>query len=97
MAAGLPTKPWAWSDRPPVRVRYTGVVTQTLEAALAELAKLPAEEQDRVARWLLEELRDEEQWDRQFAASQDALSKLAAEALADHAAGRTTPLDPDKL
>jgi hypothetical protein len=78
-------------------VRYTGVVTQALEAALAELAKLPPEEQDRVGRWLLEELRDEKRWDRQFRGSQDALSRLGAEALADHAAGRTTPLDPDKL
>jgi len=83
-------------DRP-VSIRYTDVVTQVLEAALAELAKLPPEEQDRVGRWLLEELRDEEQWDRQFRNSQDALSKLGAEALADLAAGRTTPLDPDKL
>jgi hypothetical protein len=78
-------------------VRYTGVVTQVLEAALAELAKLPPEEQDRVGRWLLEELRDQEQWDRRFRCSQDALSKLGAEALADHAAGRSTPLDPEKL
>lgn len=82
---------------PSIAVRYTGVVTQTLEEALEKLAKLPAEEQDRVARWLLEELRDEEHWDRQFAASQDALSKLKAEAEADHAAGRTTLLDPDEL
>ena len=72
-------------------------MTQVLEAALAELAKLPADEQDRIGRWLLEELRDEEQWDRQFRGSQDALSKLGAEALADHVAGRTTPLNPDKL
>jgi hypothetical protein len=79
------------------RVRYTGVVTQLLEAALARLAKLPPDEQDRVGRWLLEELRDEELWDRQFSTSQDILSKLAAEALSEHAAGRTTPLDPDKL
>jgi hypothetical protein len=61
------------------------------------LAKLSPEEQERVGRWLLEELRDEEHWDRQFTTSQDALSKLGAEAVADHAAGRTTPLDPDKL
>jgi hypothetical protein len=81
----------------PMAVRYTGVVTQVLEAALAALAKLPPEEQDRVGRWLLEELRDEEQWDRRFRGSQDALSKLGAEALADHAAGRTTPLDPEQL
>ena len=80
-----------------IAVRYTGVVTQTLEAALAKLSRLPPEEQDRFGRWLLEELRDEEHWDRQFTTSQDALSKLGAEALADRAAGRTTPLDPDKL
>jgi hypothetical protein len=58
---------------------------------------LPPDEQDRVGNWLLEELRDEEHWNRQFASSQDALSKLAAEALAEHAAGRATPLDPEKL
>jgi hypothetical protein len=81
----------------PVALRYTDLLTRTLDAAIAKLAKLPPEEQDRVGRWLLEELRDEENWDRRFAASQDALSKLGAEALAEHTAGRTTPLDLDKL
>ena len=64
---------------------------------MAKLATLPPEEQDRVGNWLLEELQDEEDWNRQFAASQDALSKLSSEALAEHAAGRTTPLDPEKM
>ena len=64
---------------------------------MAKLAILPPDEQDRVGRWLLDELRDEDHWARQFAASQDILSKLAAEARADLAAGRTTPLDPEKL
>jgi hypothetical protein len=72
-------------------------MTRALDAAIAKLATLPPEEQDRVGNWLLEELRDEEHWSHRFAASQDALSKLAAEALADDAAGRTTPLDPEKL
>lgn len=72
-------------------------MTQALDAAIAKLATLPPDEQDRVARWLLDELRDEEHWARQFRASQDALSKLAAEARADRAAGRTTELDPEKL
>ena len=40
---------------------------------------------------------DEQQWDEQFAASQDVLATLAAEALADFNAGRTEPLDPDRL
>ncbi|HET9363222.1 MAG TPA: hypothetical protein VFO58_25915 [Vicinamibacterales bacterium] len=72
-------------------------MTRMLEAAIAKLATLPPDEQDRVGRWLLDELRDEDHWARQFAVSQDILSKLAAEARADLAAGRTTPLDPEKL
>lgn len=72
-------------------------MTRALDAAIAKLSELPAEEQDRIARWLLDELGDEELWARQFATSQDALSKLAAEARAERAAGRATELDPDKL
>ena len=72
-------------------------MTRAMDAAVAKLASLPADEQDRIAQWLLDELRDEEHWARQFSASQDALSKLAAEARADRAADRATELDPDKL
>ena len=72
-------------------------MTRALDAAIAKLATLSAEEQDRIAQWLLDELRDDEHWTRQFATSQDALSSLAAEARAERAAGRATELDPDKL
>ena len=72
-------------------------MTRALDAAIARLATLPADEQDRIAQWLLDELRDEEHWARQFSASQEILGKLAAEAQADRAAGRATELDPDKL
>jgi hypothetical protein len=40
---------------------------------------------------------DEARWTQQFEESQDLLADLANEALADHAAGRTVPLDPEKL
>jgi len=73
------------------------MMTRVLDDALAKISALPPEEQDRIARWLLDELEDEERWDRQFSTSQDALSKLAEEARADRAAGRTTELDPDRL
>jgi hypothetical protein len=72
-------------------------MTRALDAAIAKLAGLPAEEQDRIARWRLAELGDEELRARQFATPQDAPSRLAAEARADVAAGRATELDPDKL
>ncbi len=81
----------------PVVIRYTRHMTPTLDAAIAKLATLPPEEQDRVGRWLLDELRDDEQWTRQFETSQDALTKLGAEARTDRAAGKTTELDPEKL
>jgi hypothetical protein len=72
-------------------------MTRALDAVIAKLASLPSEEQDRIAQWLLDELRDEEHWTRQFSTSQDALSKLAAEARAERAAGRATELDSGKL
>ena len=71
-------------------------MTSALEAAIAKLAALPPDEQDRVGRWLLHELADE-QWVRSFEASQDLLGKLAAEARADRGAGRVTDVDPDRL
>jgi hypothetical protein len=72
-------------------------MTRALDAAIARLASLPADEQDRIAQWLLDELRDEEHWARQFSASQGTLSKLASEARAERTAGKTTELDPDQL
>jgi hypothetical protein len=73
------------------------MMTRALDDAIAKISALPEEEQERVARWLLDELEDEEHWDRQFSGSQDALKKLADEARAERAAGRTSKLDPDRL
>ncbi|HTF13554.1 MAG TPA: hypothetical protein VK643_02715 [Burkholderiales bacterium] len=67
-------------------------MTQLLEKALNEVAKLPASEQDAVAAILLEELASERRWAESFARSQDSLAKLAEQALAEYAAGRTKPL-----
>ena len=50
-----------------------------------------------LADWVLAELRSEEKWDRLFANSQEALSKLASEALAEHRRGQTQELNPDRL
>ena len=72
-------------------------MTQTLDAAIAKLATLPADEQDRVGQWLLDELLDDEHWARQFRVSQDQLSTLAAEARTDSAMGRATTLEPEQL
>ncbi len=67
-------------------------MTQLLEKALSQVAKLPASEQDAVAAIVMEELASEQRWTDSFAKSQDLVAKLAEKALADHAAGRTKPL-----
>ena len=67
-------------------------MTLLLEKALKEVAKLPASDQDAVAAILLEELASERRWSESFAKSQDSLAKLAEQALAEYAAGRTKPL-----
>ena len=72
-------------------------MTKLLERALEAVAKLPDSEQDAVAEWLLNELESEREWTKSFAESEDALSRLADEALAEHAKGTTEPLEPDKL
>ena len=72
-------------------------MTKLLEKAFAEAAKLPAEEQDALATAVLSEIESERRWERLFAQSDEMLSELAEEALAEHGAGGTKPLNPDRL
>jgi hypothetical protein len=46
---------------------------------------------------LLEELASERRWEDLFTGSHDLLGDLADQALAEHRAGRTEKLDPEKL
>ena len=68
-------------------------MTQLLERAFTEAAKLPEPEQDAMASLLLAELESEQRWSRSFAASQNELAQLADEALREFSAGETLPLD----
>ena len=72
-------------------------MTKALERAFREASKLPEPEQDALAEAIRAEIRAEEEWDKAFAGSQDELERLADEALADHRAGDTKGLDPDKM
>lgn len=72
-------------------------MTELLEQAIARLKTLPAGEQNAIAAMILEELEDEIRWDTAFAKSQDALAKLAGEAMAEYRAGKTQELDPETL
>ncbi|HKS22585.1 MAG TPA: hypothetical protein VJZ76_07295 [Thermoanaerobaculia bacterium] len=68
-----------------------------LDRVMAEAAKLPEEEQEAFAAFMLAELESERRWDELFARSQDLLSRMADEARREYRAGLTEPLDPDKL
>jgi hypothetical protein len=68
-------------------------MTELLEKAFAEASKLPQEAQDMLAKMLLDDLAAEEKWDETFARTQDELTLLADEALAEYRGGRTKELE----
>jgi hypothetical protein len=68
-----------------------------LEKVISETAKLPNEEQEAFAAFMLAELESERRWDELFANSQDLLARMAQEAREEYRAGLTEPLDPEKL
>jgi macrodomain Ter protein organizer (MatP/YcbG family) len=74
-------------------------LNQLLKEAFEKAAQLPEDEQEKFARFLLAELESEWKWDELFAHpdSDDLLTRLADEALADHRAGKTTALDLQDL
>ncbi|MDO8749698.1 MAG: hypothetical protein Q7K03_00930 [Dehalococcoidia bacterium] len=72
-------------------------MTTLLEEVFARVARLPEEEQDAIARWLMEELASEHKWESLLAGSQDKLTSLADQALSDYRQGWTSQLDPKAL
>jgi hypothetical protein len=70
-------------------------MTDLLQRAYNEAAKLPPEEQDELARAVLRAIEDERSWDELFAQSQDLLADMADEAEAEYNAGKTEPLRID--
>jgi len=72
-------------------------MTKLLEKAFEEASKLSELEQNALARWLIDEIMAEKKWEKAFAESEDLLENLADEALAEHAEGKTKPLDINQL
>ena len=68
------------------------MVTKQFERVIFKVGELPAEEQNALADWILEELEDEHHWQGKFAQSQGLLEKMADQALQDRAQGKTQPL-----
>ena len=72
-------------------------MTKLLEKAVELARQLPESEQDAIARLVLDEIEAERRWDQLFAKSPEKLSKLADKAWAEHEAGLSEELDPDRL
>jgi len=72
-------------------------MTELLRKAFEEADKLPERDQNALAGKLLEEIESERRWSGTFARSGSALARLADEALAEHRAGETQDLDPDRF
>ena len=69
-------------------------MTELLQRAMAEIQRLPAEQQDAIAARILADLEDERGWDARFAAtSDDQWARMVEQVRGDIAAGDTAPLD----
>lgn len=72
-------------------------MTKLLEKAFKRASKLPEIEQNALAKWLLDELETERNWEKKFAESEDILEKLADDALEANRKGKTKNLDLGRL
>jgi hypothetical protein len=72
-------------------------MTKLLEQAIAKARELSEADQDAIGQLVLDEIESERHWDELFAKSPEKLRKLADQAMAEHEAGKSEPLDPEKL
>lgn len=69
-------------------------MTELLQQAIAQIQKLPPDQQDAIAARFLEELQDEQKWETRFAATtDDQWDQMAAMVRQEIVAGETIPLD----
>ena len=68
-------------------------MTELLQQAIAQIQKLPPDQQDAIAARLLAELQDEKKWETRFAATtDDQWDQMAAMVRQEIAKGETVPL-----
>lgn len=69
-------------------------MTELLRQVIAQIEKLPPDQQDAIATRFLAELQDEQKWDTRFAATTDnQWDQMAAMVRQEIAKGETVPLD----
>ena len=72
-------------------------MTKALKKAFEAASQLPDRDQDELAAAILQELAADQRWEAALGQSREALEQLADEAVKEHRAGRTRPLEPDSL
>lgn len=68
-------------------------MNKKLKHVIAELVRLPEDEQESIANLILEEMASEHGWNERFTNSEDKLAELGRRARDQHARGETTPLN----
>ena len=90
-----------WATRRVVAFLAQGLIllamSKLLKKAFDLASTLPEKEQDELASVIIGEMESERRLQAAFEASKDTLTKLAEAALAEFRAGRTLPLDLDKM
>ena len=72
-------------------------MTELLERAFRLASKLPQDLQDQLAAELLQELADEQRWEKTLSASAPELERLADQALEEYRQGSTIEQGIDEL
>jgi hypothetical protein len=69
-------------------------MTELLQQAIAQIQKLPPDQQDAIASRFLAELQDEQKWEARFTATtDDQWDQMAAMVRQEIASGETVPSD----
>jgi hypothetical protein len=74
-----------------------GIMTKTLEQAIEQLRQMPEDRQDALAKLLLHEMKEDEQWQKSTAKHAEGLQGLVQDVQEADRRGECEPLDPDNL
>lgn len=72
-------------------------MTDLLKRAFEKASTLPDWQQDELSALILNAISADQQWDATLAKAPTKVERMAEKALEDIRAGRSEPLDPDKL
>jgi len=72
-------------------------MTKLFQQAVGKVSQLPDEQQDAIARLVLDEIESDRRWAELLAQSPGDLADLADKAWAEHEKGGSKELDPEEL